>query len=63
MLVLKLWSVFQKRGQAEAINGALAMVGLTAGLIVEGQTGKGILGQVLKTQVDHRVRKNSVCEN
>lgn len=48
MLVLKLWSVFQKRGQAEAINGALAMVGLTAGLIVEGQTGKGILGQVLK---------------
>ncbi|KAK3154598.1 hypothetical protein QOZ80_2BG0192710 [Eleusine coracana subsp. coracana] len=36
----------KKRRQAEAINGALAMIGLTAGLIVEGQTGKGILGQL-----------------
>ncbi|CAL5020966.1 unnamed protein product [Urochloa decumbens] len=35
-----------KRRQAEAINGALAMIGLTAGLVVEGQTGKGILGQL-----------------
>jgi hypothetical protein len=29
----------------------LAMIGLTAGLIVEAQTGKGILGQVLKLNV------------
>ncbi|KAL6899610.1 hypothetical protein ACP4OV_006268 [Aristida adscensionis] len=36
----------KKRQQAEAINGALAMIGLTAGLVVEGQTGKGILGQL-----------------
>nr|CAB3447200.1 unnamed protein product [Digitaria exilis] len=35
-----------RRRQAEAINGALAMIGLTAGLVVEGQTGKGILGQL-----------------
>ncbi|TVU29293.1 hypothetical protein EJB05_20877 [Eragrostis curvula] len=37
---------FKRSRQAEAINGALAMIGLTAGLIVEGQTGKGILGQL-----------------
>ncbi|CAL4968309.1 unnamed protein product [Urochloa decumbens] len=37
----------KKRRQAEAINGALAMIGLTAGLVVEGQTGKGILGQLV----------------
>ncbi|KAF8677831.1 hypothetical protein HU200_046421 [Digitaria exilis] len=36
----------KRRRQAEAINGALAMIGLTAGLVVEGQTGKGILGQL-----------------
>nr|TKW40233.1 hypothetical protein SEVIR_1G232800v2 [Setaria viridis] len=35
-----------RRRQAEAINGALAMIGLTAGLVLEGQTGKGILGQL-----------------
>ncbi|KAG6499827.1 hypothetical protein ZIOFF_039622 [Zingiber officinale] len=35
-----------RRRQAEAINGALAMIGLTAGLVIEGQTGKGILGQL-----------------
>ncbi|THU60485.1 hypothetical protein C4D60_Mb07t13260 [Musa balbisiana] len=34
------------RRQAEAVNGTLAMIGLTAGLVVEGQTGKGILGQL-----------------
>jgi hypothetical protein len=44
-------SVLQRRSQAEAINGPLAMIGLTAGLIVEAQTGKGILGQVLKLNV------------
>ncbi|KAL6634000.1 hypothetical protein ACP70R_026671 [Stipagrostis hirtigluma subsp. patula] len=36
----------KRRRQAEAINGALAMIGLTAGLVLEGQTGKGILGQL-----------------
>ncbi|KAG0466955.1 hypothetical protein HPP92_018535 [Vanilla planifolia] len=30
----------------EAINGAWAMVGLIAGLVVEGQTGKSILSQL-----------------
>ncbi|XP_066322014.1 uncharacterized protein [Miscanthus floridulus] len=37
----------QRRRQAEAINGALAMIGLTAGLVVEAHTGKGILGQLV----------------
>lgn len=37
---------FQRRRQIEAINGAWAMIGLTAGLVVEGQTGKGILSQL-----------------
>nr|CAD1827847.1 unnamed protein product [Ananas comosus var. bracteatus] len=36
----------KRRRRAEAINGAWAMIGLTAGLVVEGQTGKGILGQL-----------------
>jgi hypothetical protein len=41
-------SVLQNRRQAEAINGALAVLGLTVGLVLEGRTGKGILGQVQK---------------
>jgi len=41
-----LLSVLQKRRQAEAINGALAVIGLTAALVLEGRTGKGILGQL-----------------
>ena len=42
------WEILwiQRRRQIEAINGAWAMIGLTAGLVIEGQTGKGILGQV-----------------
>ncbi|XP_072966220.1 uncharacterized protein [Typha angustifolia] len=36
----------KRRRRVEAINGAWAMIGLTAGLVVEGQTGKGILGQL-----------------
>lgn len=36
----------QRKRQAEAINGAWAMIGLTAGLVVEGSTGNGILAQV-----------------
>ena len=39
-----LW--LQRRREIEAINGAWAMIGLTAGLVIEGQTGKSILAQV-----------------
>ncbi|KAG2692180.1 hypothetical protein I3760_08G040500 [Carya illinoinensis] len=35
-----------RRCQIEAINGAWAMIGLTAGLVIEGQTGKSILAQL-----------------
>ncbi|XP_022755372.1 uncharacterized protein LOC111303399 isoform X2 [Durio zibethinus] len=37
---------FKRRRQIEAINGAWAMIGLTAGLVIEGHTGKGILAQL-----------------
>uniref|UniRef100_A0A7C9D5R0 Uncharacterized protein n=1 Tax=Opuntia streptacantha TaxID=393608 RepID=A0A7C9D5R0_OPUST len=37
---------FEREREIEAVNGAWAMLGLTAGLVVEGQTGKGILGQL-----------------
>ncbi|XP_020231306.1 uncharacterized protein LOC109811872 isoform X1 [Cajanus cajan] len=40
------------RRQIEAINGAWAMIGLTAGLVIEGQTGKSILTQ--ETNSAHR---------
>ncbi|KAK1323284.1 hypothetical protein QJS10_CPA02g01439 [Acorus calamus] len=36
----------KRRRQIEAINGAWAMIGLTAGLVIEGQTGNNILNQV-----------------
>ncbi|KAJ7955727.1 Chlorophyll A-B binding protein [Quillaja saponaria] len=36
----------KRRRQIEAINGAWAMIGLTAGLVIEGQTGKSILDQL-----------------
>ncbi|XP_057464161.1 uncharacterized protein LOC130753963 isoform X2 [Actinidia eriantha] len=36
----------KRRRQIEAINGAWAMIGLTAGLVVEGQTGNSILAQL-----------------
>ncbi|KAJ1433538.1 hypothetical protein SESBI_06074 [Sesbania bispinosa] len=36
---------FKRRRQIEAINGAWAMIGLTAGLVIEGQTGKDIITQ------------------
>ncbi|KAI4344364.1 hypothetical protein L6164_011598 [Bauhinia variegata] len=36
----------KRRRQIEAINGAWAMIGLTAGLVIEGQTGKSILAQL-----------------
>ncbi|KAI4376272.1 hypothetical protein MLD38_014054 [Melastoma candidum] len=43
---LKAKEKFQRRREIEAINGAWAMIGLTAGLVIESQTGKGILGQL-----------------
>ncbi|XP_010536941.1 PREDICTED: uncharacterized protein LOC104811817 [Tarenaya hassleriana] len=36
----------KRRRQIEAINGAWAMIGLTAGIVMEGQTGNGILAQL-----------------
>lgn len=36
----------QRRRRIEAINGAWAMLGLTAGLVIEGHTGNSILAQV-----------------
>lgn len=43
---LVIMSLLQRRRQIEAINGAWAMIGLTAGLVIEGHTGKSILDQV-----------------
>ncbi|GAB2246916.1 hypothetical protein Droror1_Dr00006798 [Drosera rotundifolia] len=37
---------FERKRRGEALNGALAMIGLTASLVIEGQTGKGIVGQL-----------------
>ncbi|KAK9931969.1 hypothetical protein M0R45_019223 [Rubus argutus] len=37
---------FKRKRQIEAFNGAWAMIGLTAGLVIEGQTGKSILVQL-----------------
>ncbi|KAJ6698716.1 hypothetical protein OIU79_012086 [Salix purpurea] len=53
-----------KRRQIEAINGAWAMIGLTAGLVIEGHTGKSILEQVKSASVDciqFRVGRILVC--
>ncbi|CAN4084313.1 unnamed protein product [Withania somnifera] len=36
----------QRRRQIEAINGAWAMIGLTAGLVIEGHTGLSIPSQL-----------------
>ncbi|XP_057464164.1 uncharacterized protein LOC130753963 isoform X4 [Actinidia eriantha] len=44
----------KRRRQIEAINGAWAMIGLTAGLVVEGQTGNSILAQVCSAGPGHR---------
>ncbi|KAA8522792.1 hypothetical protein F0562_009215 [Nyssa sinensis] len=37
---------FKRRRRIEAINGAWAMIGLTAGLVIEGHTGNGIVSQL-----------------
>ncbi|XP_020591421.1 uncharacterized protein LOC110032196 isoform X3 [Phalaenopsis equestris] len=36
----------RRRRRIEAINGAWAMIGLTAGLVIEGETGKSVLSQL-----------------
>ncbi|KAG6413086.1 hypothetical protein SASPL_125786 [Salvia splendens] len=46
MELIKAKEEFKRRRQIEAINGAWAMIGLTVGLVIEGQTGKSILAQV-----------------
>ncbi|KAK2985275.1 hypothetical protein RJ640_009788 [Escallonia rubra] len=37
---------FKRQRRIEAINGAWAMIGLTAGLVIEGQTGNSIPSQL-----------------
>ncbi|KAL2939773.1 High molecular mass early light-inducible protein HV58 chloroplastic [Bienertia sinuspersici] len=46
MAEIKTKERFEKRRRIEVINGAWAMIGLTAALVVEGRIGKGILGQL-----------------
>ncbi|XVF47788.1 hypothetical protein PTKIN_Ptkin03bG0139100 [Pterospermum kingtungense] len=46
LVQIKAKEKLKRRRQIEAINGAWAMIGLTAGLVIEGQTGKSILAQV-----------------
>ncbi|KAB2027051.1 hypothetical protein E1A91_D05G007800v1 [Gossypium mustelinum] len=46
MVQIKAKEKAKRRRQIEAINGAWAMIGLTAGLVIEAQTGKGILEQL-----------------
>lgn len=46
MQQIKAREKFKRRRQIEAINGAWAMIGLTAGLVIEGHTGKPILTQL-----------------
>ncbi|XP_031285102.1 uncharacterized protein LOC116143786 [Pistacia vera] len=43
---IKVKEKFKRRRQIEAINGAWAMIGLTAGLVIEGHTGKNFLAQL-----------------
>ncbi|KAH7861543.1 hypothetical protein Vadar_027529 [Vaccinium darrowii] len=47
MEVIKAKEKLKRRRQIEAINGAWAMIGLTAGLVIEGQTGNSILSQLV----------------
>ncbi|XP_058067854.1 uncharacterized protein LOC131217111 [Magnolia sinica] len=46
MQEIKAKEKFKRQRQIEAINGAWAMIGLTAGLVIEGHTGNGILAQL-----------------
>ncbi|KAF3433591.1 hypothetical protein FNV43_RR24693 [Rhamnella rubrinervis] len=40
----------KRQRQIEAINGAWAIIGLTTGLVIESQTGKGILAQIVSIE-------------
>ncbi|CAN6449620.1 unnamed protein product [Victoria cruziana] len=46
MEMLKTKEKFKRQRQIEAINGAWAVIGLTAAVVIEGQTGDGILAQL-----------------
>ncbi|XP_073018356.1 uncharacterized protein [Primulina eburnea] len=46
MAQIKAEEKLRKQRQIEAINGAWAMIGLTAGLVIEGGTGKSIIAQL-----------------
>ncbi|XP_019157315.1 PREDICTED: uncharacterized protein LOC109153882 isoform X2 [Ipomoea nil] len=46
MEAIKTKQRFKRRREIEAINGAWAMIGLTAGLVIEGHTGKSIIDQL-----------------
>nr|GMD79028.1 Chloroa_b-bind domain-containing protein [Ipomoea batatas] len=46
MEAIKAKQRFKRTREIEAINGAWAMIGLTAGLVIEGHTGKSIIDQV-----------------
>lgn len=48
----------QRRREIEAINGAWAIIGLTIGLVIEAQTGKGILAQVCYTYTSSVLLRN-----
>ncbi|XP_031097862.1 uncharacterized protein LOC116001998 [Ipomoea triloba] len=46
MEAIKAKQRFKRTREIEAINGAWAMIGLTAGLVIEGHTGKSIIDQL-----------------
>ncbi|XP_073147258.1 uncharacterized protein [Henckelia pumila] len=46
MAQIKAIERLRKQRKIEAINGAWAMIGLTAGLVIEGETGKSIIAQL-----------------
>uniref|UniRef100_A0A7N0SWW9 Uncharacterized protein n=1 Tax=Kalanchoe fedtschenkoi TaxID=63787 RepID=A0A7N0SWW9_KALFE len=47
MQEIKAKEKYKRKRKIEAINGGWAMIGLTAGLVVEGHTGNGILKQLV----------------
>ncbi|XP_039130146.1 uncharacterized protein LOC120266573 [Dioscorea cayenensis subsp. rotundata] len=46
MQEIKAREKLKRQRRIEAINGTWAMIGLTVGLVIEGQTGNGILAQI-----------------
>ncbi|XP_043710242.1 uncharacterized protein LOC122659165 [Telopea speciosissima] len=47
MQVIQAAERLRRQRQIEAVNGAWAMIGLTAGLVIEGHTGNGFLAQLI----------------